>query len=508
MHFCNVLFVVMVIGLFSLSSVGYSETTKSPSELRGVYLDGAKVTKIQDSPACPNGICPGLGNGFYLPSRNALSIDTGGNNFFVKKALGECATLSSVSQHSRAFASADSMEKLSSYIMSETNLSGSYKTAVLTVNGSVEAMTGSSSDITTTFHSESMDINIITQAVDFKQDSACFSEKNIDPQFLNNFESLAQIDPQKVDNVASWQPYVQFLQDQGSHIMMQQQIGSRFEQWESSTSTESDIENLLKAKACAEVEGIQASSGWSVKGCAAYSTEEKEKALKISSKSLMLVLGGTNATRTALTKAVNETNLGNFIDSAESGDQPVRFIFKSIWDLLSSIYSPGCAHDGKGSKACNNLQRAVNLQAAYEGWTAVGCPLTKDVKDGVYQSMRVAGGTILGINSYECIVSKTGCRSDDSCHLGGSGSVCYCYGSDCIDTGDQISGTNMFRDKVRGDQSGSYNEGVNNSCYYKFIAHCNCDTSWSGGLSERAIYRQSTPTLLRTLMTKEAKHKR
>ncbi|MDP2324238.1 MAG: hypothetical protein Q8N51_09450, partial [Gammaproteobacteria bacterium] len=104
-----------------------------------------------------------------------------------------------------------------------------------------------------------------------------------------------------------------------------------------------------------------------------------------------------------------------------------------------------------------------------------------------------------------CVVSKTGCRSNDSCHLGGAGSVCYCYGPECIDTGDQVSGTNMHRDRVRGDQSGSYDQGVNNSCYYKFIAHCNCDTAWSGGLPERALYRQSAPTWLNMIMLKQSK---
>jgi hypothetical protein len=272
---------------------------------------------------------------------------------------------------------------------------------------------------------------------------------------------------------------------------MQQMIGSRFEQWESSMSSDSEIENTLKAKACAEVEGVQSGGGWSVKGCAAYSKEEKEKALKTQSKSLMVVMGGTEETRAALTKNVNEENLNKFIDSAANGSQAVRFIFKPIWDLLIAIYTPGCSASGKGSTDCKFLQRAINLQAAYEGWTAVGCDVKKDNTGAIFQTMQVDSSTSQGINTYRCRVSKTGCRSDDSCHLGGAGSVCYCYGSQCIDQGDKLSGTDMFRDKVRGDQSGSYNEGVNNSCYYKFIAHCNCDTSWAGGLPDRNLYLQA-----------------
>ncbi|OPX95998.1 MAG: MAC/Perforin domain protein [Syntrophorhabdus sp. PtaB.Bin006] len=486
----HILLAALFLFFASLTCAASEELAGRP--LRSLDLPGAEIVKVQKSPACPEGICSGLGNAFYLPRMNALSVKTGGNSFFVKSKLGECARLSKVSQNSRSFETADSMEKLSSYVMAEADLSGSYHTAALTVKGSVEAMTSSSSNVTTTFHSTHMDINVTTHSIDFQQDSTCFSESNIDKSFLNHFESLALIDPSQVGSASSWQPYVQFLSDQGSHIMMQQQIGSRFQQWESSVSTEYDLENKLKAKACAQVEGTQGGGGWSVKGCAAYSKEDKEKALKTSSKSLNVVLGGTGTSRANLTKEVSKANLDAFIDSATKGDQATRFIFKPIWDLLISIYTPPCSRDGKGSKACANLQRAVNLQAAYEGWTAIGCPKEVDGKQQVYQTMKVSGNTTLGINTYECWLSKTGCRSDDSCHIGGWGSVTYCYGPDCIDSGEQIPGTKMSKNKVRGNQEGSYKEGVNNSCYYKKVRGY-CDTSWLGGLPERTIYQQSTP---------------
>jgi len=141
------------------------------------------------------------------------------------------------------------------------------------------------------------------------------------------------------------------------------------------------------------------------------------------------------------------------------------------------------------------MQRAVNLQAAYDGWTATGCPKAADSRGTTYQAMAIDSTTAQGISVYKCAVSKTGCRSDDDCHLGGAGSVCYCYGAGCIDQGANILGsTSTFRDKIRGSQEGSYNEGVNNACYYKFIAHCNCDGNWAGGLSDRNIYQQSVPS--------------
>src|SRR5262249_41575010 len=157
-----------------------------------------------------NNLCPGLGNGFYLPNVNARSINTNGSIFFEKRKLGDCVLLSDVSQNFRQFVAADSMQNFVSQSMVEANLDGSYKTAVLSVKTGVEAMTGHASDVTTRFNTTHMEIDVITHVADFQQNSACWSEKNIDPEFLGRFTSLALIDPNNVGSASSWTPYVQF----------------------------------------------------------------------------------------------------------------------------------------------------------------------------------------------------------------------------------------------------------------------------------------------------------
>ena len=57
--------------------------------------------------------------------------------------------------------------------------------------------------------------------------------------------------------------------------MVQQLIGSRFEQWTSSELSETSIGQTLEIKACAQVEGVQKGGGWSVASCASYSQDEK-----------------------------------------------------------------------------------------------------------------------------------------------------------------------------------------------------------------------------------------
>jgi hypothetical protein len=487
-----------VNAFYIVPAIGQANRAAEPkSAVGGVFLLGAKRAADQQSPACPGDICPGLGNAFYLPSQNSMSINSGGAVFFADRKLGTCAVVSSASVGARDFKTADSMEHFIDNTMAEANISGSYTSAALSVKATAQAMTGSSTDIKTTFHSAYMDISLITSTVDFLQDSQCFTAKNLDGDFQKRFEALAPIDPKKAGDAAQWTPYVNFLQSVGSHIMMQQQVGSRFQQWESSDSTASDIATTLQVKACAEVEGTAGTGGWSVNSCGSYSNDQKNAALKTTTSTKRVILGSTDAARRDLLNEVSAANLTKFIDGANTGSGAVRFLFKPIWDLLYGIYQADCT--AKGSPACANMQRALNLQAAYDGWTAIGCPQLGD-----YQFMATDSTDEYGISTWRCVAAKTGCRSDDVCHLGGAGSVCYCYGSGCIDQGDAIpsrsgSGTQTFRDKIRGSQQGSYSEGVNNACYYHFGAYCDCDTNWAGGLPDRNVYQQSVPSALQAL---------
>lgn len=61
---------VALIGLCCASAGAGEKTPPSRQHgrnVRGLYLPKAVRAQVQDSPACPNDICPGLGNGFYLP---------------------------------------------------------------------------------------------------------------------------------------------------------------------------------------------------------------------------------------------------------------------------------------------------------------------------------------------------------------------------------------------------------------------------------------------------------
>lgn len=388
--------------------------------------------------------------------------------------------------------SVDSMQQLVKNTATNFGVKGTYTTAELSVKGTVSALTGSSSEETTTFHSTHLDIEAVTNVVDLQDNDKCLGvEANFEESFLARFKAIPLIEHSAISSSASWAPYVNFLQDQGSHMMVQQKIGSRLQQWESTTAELKNAAQTLQTKACATVEGIAGVGGWSVSSCAAYTEKEKEQSVKIETQSVRVILGGTRESRLGLTAQLNETTLNKFIGDAENGDQPIDFKFKPIWEVLKTYYETRCSSSGKNSEDCLHKQRAYNLQAAFEGWLAVGCPKLTTSNNFVYQQMEILDATN-DIVTYQCKTAKLGCSSDDDCHIGGAGSVCYCYGPSCFDTGKWITGTEDNRTTVRASQSGSYSQGVNNACYYHVGVYCLCNKNWSDGLGEHSIYRQGS----------------
>lgn len=420
-----------------------------------------------------------------MPRTSAKTVNTAGRRILKDTSVGSCARISQVARNTRQFNEQDSMR---SFVRSESSRF-SLAASAFTVKSTVEVLTGRNSSSTSTFHSTQLEVAVATRVVDLLQTDECLGdEANFDEKFLERFRALPLVDAELAGEVSSWAPYVSFLHDQGSHLMIQQEIGSRFIQWESSASSERDTASTLRAKACASVEGIGGPSGWSVEACLAYSDDEKRSALRTSSETYRLILGGTEATRAALARNLDNATLNAFVDAASDGDHAVAFVFKPIWEPLITFYSTRCASTGAAAD-CAGVQRAFNLQAAYEGWLAVGCPKLVTTNNLTYQQM-VASKRVGQFQTYQCNVAKTGCNTDDDCHIGGAGEVCYCYGPSCIDAGPTLPGTSLVRSEVRGDERGHYYRGVNNACWYHAGVWCKCWENYPGGEPERQLYVQ------------------
>jgi len=469
--------------------------------LMAIFLTGGGYSSFipqvladtQVSSACPDGICPGLGNGFYLSDTNAFSIQTGGRVFFNNRKLGECATLSAHSESSRNFNNVSSMKEFVENSSAKLDIGGGYNTGVLSIKGSAKMLTGHDSKLTSSFHSTHMDIVSLKQVVDLKDDKACRAESNLDKGFLGKFNSLTPITSRSVGNPSAWNPYVQFLRNYGSHIMTQQGIGSLFQQWESDTASGSEVGKQLQIKACAQVEGLGTSGGWSVSSCGAYSKEQKQKASQRVTSSKRQILGSSKEARDALILKVNAANLQKFLKDANQADQAVQFKYKPIWELLYAIYQPKCASDGKGSESCKSLQRAVNLQAAYEGWLGVECTERVTSNGHKYQAMNFSDKNDLGIQTFECTAYKTGCvDAKTDCHAGGV-RACYCYGASCIEEGAPVIGTDYKRNTIRTTKEGGHGDGVNRTCSVTGFRSCKCNRDKVVSPGQRDLYQQAMP---------------
>lgn len=452
------------------------------------------VHATEETPACPNGVCPGLGQAFYLPGTNLLDAksNSSGRAVFKDVRLGVCATQVDRKSSFRSFQTYDSASKLTEALNASINAEAGFPVKQVNVGTTVEATTGRTSVQTEAFNAVALNIEFVNQVIDFNQTSACLSPDNLDPSFQSAFEALALPNAEQAGENFTWAAYMLFLKNWGSHFQSQQWLGSRVQQWVSSKTGTIETTDTLKAKACFDLEGF--TGGWSASPCATIDSSKRYEASTKETNDRRYIVGGTTATRTALLQNFNEANLNQFIATASQGDEPIGFSHIPLWSVLQEVYRTPCGQAGKGSIACQNLQRAVTLQAAYEGFGAYACGKRLDGRNAVIQTMRAQGPDGLGIYYFACHQSKTGCRENSDCkvHPGELGFQCYCEGPSCIDS-NAIAGTSQRRNFVRGKTEYAYwdsDKGVNASCEDEILS-CNCDEGWAGGQLARDIWDQA-----------------
>ena len=463
-------------------------------------LMAGTVQATEGPPACPDGLCPGLGDAFYLPKTNVLDAkaNIGGRAVFKDARLGVCATLIDQQSSYRSFQTYDSASKLTEALNTGIDVKAGFPVQQVNVGTTVGVTTGYTNVETETFKSVVLNIEFVNQIANFNRTSACLSPENLDPAFQSAFEALALPDAAQAGKNFTWASYTTFLSNWGSHFQNQQWLGSRVQQWVSSKTGSTVTTDTLKAKACLELEGF--TGGWSATSCKNFDSSKRFEASSTETNDRRYIAGGTTAARTALIQTFNEQNLNQFIATASQGDEPIGFTHIPLWSLLQEVYRTPCGQAGKGSKACQNLQRAVALQAAYEGFGAYACGEQLDGRSGIIQTMRAQGPDSQGIYYFACHQSKTGCRENSDCvaKLNAGIAKCYCEGPSCIDA-QLIPGTTLQRNYVRGTTDYNFfnsDIGVNNSCEDKILS-CNCDEGWAGGQLARDIWDQSLPASTR-----------
>jgi hypothetical protein len=445
--------------------------------------------------ACQNGVCPGLGRLFYLPDVNAISSNTGGRQFFkVDPSLTQdkCAKLSSpINTSLDQFTQYQGMSSFVNSVNSSSNLSGDVKVASLSMKATAELVTGFESKASSSAGTIVFDRSYLTSVVDLQDIDQCMSVENIDPTVLQAFARLPSLSLNSFIEDGSWNPYIEFLKNHGSHIITQSTFGSRFQIWESNSSSSSETLKLLEAKACVELNGTSGEDTLAIAGCSAYDQNTRQQAASTSSNQFVVIRGGDDATRKALQNHVTSANMDAFINKADVSDQAVRWEYTPVWRVFQRIYQPLCSQNGKDSQDCVNYQNAVNLEAAYSGFMAWSCTKQDSINNITYQGMynSVPSGQVTGY--WSCKVAKEGCNNDDDCHYR-AGVTSGCYGPSCFKSVN-IPGTNQNTVKVQSDDDNQGTDvGVNQSCEAHFWgSYASCKTGWSGGVVAHDLWNQA-----------------
>lgn len=467
----------------------------------------APAVPAAEPPACPNGLCSGLGHAFYLPDLNVLQakLQTSGRQVLKNTLVGTCATKTPSGSSSKDFQTYDSSSSaLNSWSANiSTGVAATY--SGFNLSGTASANFDSSTLNTAKSSSVLLDYFLLDTVIDLNQNAECWSVNNLDPQFLTSFESLPINDPKMAAEASSWADYRNFLKSWGSHVQTKQELGSRLQILQSQKSTTLVDTQTMKAKVCATL----GYSAINIPVCGDYNTTQKNEASTKDTLEKIYVAGGSPETRNALVAmksgGYTSEDVNAFINSANNSDEPIGFKYKPIWELLMDVYRADCTNAGKDSKACLNFQRAVNLQATYEGFLAFNC-IKNSTSGGMFvQGMTAGVANGNGIYYYACKQTKTGCRTDDDCNLatgddspnwfGGDWSECFCEGPSCV-TSQLIPGTTQYRSVIKplepNKVKANSDVGVNASC--RDDATCTCDTAWGGGLAERDLWDQATGT--------------
>lgn len=482
-----------VMGLWALQQAGIARSATLPT-------------------ACPSGVCAGLGQAFYLPDLNVLdpSVQTSGRQILMDTALETCASRTPSGSSRKDFQSFDSASSALADWNAGINTSGSGVSAAISgfsLGATASANYDSHALNTAKAASVSLNYTMLDAVVDLNQNTRCWSQGNLDPAFLSSFEALPVNDPKQASEASSWADYRNFLRSWGSHVQVKQELGSRLQILESEKSTDQVDTQTLKAKVCFSL-GYAAVN---VPVCGDYNTTQKNTASTRDTVERIYIAGGSSTTRGNLMSAragqYSSESVMAFINSAADSDQPIGFRYRPVWELLMDVYRAACITRGD-AQACEHFQRAVNLQAAFEGFLAYNCILNRTTsadpsRSGLFvQGMVALPANRYGISYYACKQTKAGCSNDNDCNYGTGGSgwpwdpkwqQCFCEGSGCI-AAQLIPGTSQYRSVVKTrepDKSkANSNVGVNDSC--RDDSSCTCNTAWAGGEQEREIYNQAT----------------
>ena len=313
-------------------------------------------------------------------------------------------------------------------------------------------------------------INIWTHVSSTELDPKCYKGpgSQIDDDLIKHLDNLPS-EIAKPEYESSWIDYHIFLKTYGTHFVVKVHHGARITQWSFAKLETKYTDYELKVRSCADFEGLSQFGNLKLNPCAGVSKEQAEESMDLDMTSNLSLLGGTDKTRNLLRMTRSQELITEFLNEGRELKTPLDYSYFAIWDVLML-------------KFYNEPKRraiALNMKQYYEGLKEFGCSFIKGkmgvLKDKPLRSFRLKRIDHKEIPFYECRLERQGCHSDADCHIGGAGSVTYCYGPSCVEYVPPPFGSTAEFVKIRKKKSGTYNKGVNRSCYYAVPAQGKCD---------------------------------
>lgn len=407
----------------------------------------------------------GIGQGFYIPDLSIIEDNGFGKSIFAE-IPHECIQDVHSAVHRQEKTYYEDSQAFYSSIGTESSLSGEVTTAGgFTLGGSLEAASKSIDSQKLDVKGTSLDVYAIEKYSQLTPD--CITNLHLNENFQRDFVNLPKVieDPSQLSH---WYQYNLFLKTYGSHVTKRLSYGSKYTRYLFTKSSEKISQEEFSIKACASVDAAKVK----LEACSQYSQEDYKRVSHFETSDTTTVRGGTIDSRAALMNEVTQELLEKFLKEAGNSDQAVSIQYESMWDFLKKRFH-GTEH----------FRKAVNLEAYYLGYLNVGCEPQSESGYTLRRFRLVDDDPMVPV--YHCELAPLGCRSDNDCHIGGAGSVCYCYGSSCVraqsgETDPRHAGKKNQRGMQRS-QSGSTWEGLNNSCKYHIGIYCVCRGGWGGG---------------------------
>ena len=417
-----------------------------------------------------------VGKTFYLPHVSLLDTITGGQSIFNSTLIQRCFVQTDIQDDHNVLEWYKDNDVLYRAVADEAGLSGTYS-GHFTLKTSLDSVYSTQSWRDTEVKSSSLDYGSYKQVVELNKVCA-FNRSMLTASFVADVESLPTMiaDPSNEDQ---WQDYYFFVKKYGGHVLSKLQLGARLQHFATTDNTSSYNESAFLARLCLDVEGKVPGQTFSVTGCSAFSKDDRQASEEYDMNLASFIRGGDPNLRAKLQVSLDPTTIEQFIASAQNMTNPIQYGFAPIWDVISQMDVP----------KSDMYYRALNMKAYYSGFMEYGCP--KRSTTGGYTLQQLVE-LPQDRGHFQCQFAKEGCHKDSDCHIGDV-TVCYCYGDTCV------KNDKYRRPESQTSKTGSYDEGVNESCHYHVGVHCGCrplgntTVAWDSHSRTRSVAVKSYP---------------